>query len=151
MNRTVFRVFRVFRGCSSTPYLRALLPLAHLPGGVSATKFRAAKVIMNSVDRLDDELSELKAFIEELKADRAAQKEKERREAWTRYTSLSLVFIAVLAAIATQWAGKYSSRVLVSLNGSTFFQISPPYLPTSGGGFLLGPAQNASFSLSDRP
>ena len=71
---------------------------------------------------LDKEISELKAFIADLKADRAAQKEKEQRESWTKYTSVSLVFIAVLAAIATQWAGKYSSRVLVELNNATFDQ-----------------------------
>lgn len=69
-----------------------------------------------------EELRELRTFVADLKTDRAAQKEKEQREAWTKYTSLSLVFIAVLAAIATQWAGKYSSRVLVSLNDSTFNQ-----------------------------
>ena len=71
---------------------------------------------------LDKEISELKAFIADLKADRAAQKEKEQRESWTKYTSVSLVFIAVLAAIATQWSGKYSSRVLVELNNATFDQ-----------------------------
>ncbi len=69
-----------------------------------------------------DELKELKGFITDLKADRAAQKEKEAREAWTKYTSLSLVFIAVLAAIASQWSGKYSGRVLVALNDATFHQ-----------------------------
>ncbi len=69
-----------------------------------------------------EELKELKTFVADLKTDRAAQKEKEQREAWTKYTSLSLVFVAVLAAIATQWSGKYSSRVLVSLNDSTFNQ-----------------------------
>ncbi len=69
-----------------------------------------------------NEINELKQFIAELKADRTAQKEKEQRESWTKYTSLSLVFIAVFAAIATQWSGKYSSRVLVSLNDSTFHQ-----------------------------
>jgi hypothetical protein len=77
---------------------------------------------MNETQSLDKELLELKSFIADLKADRAAQKEKEKREAWTKYTSLCLVFIAVLAAVATQWAGKYSSRVLVRLNDSTFLQ-----------------------------
>src|SRR5215831_16923349 len=71
---------------------------------------------------LDKEISELKAFIGDLKADRAVQKEKEQRESWTKYTSVSLVFIAVLAAVATQWSGKYSSRVLVELNNATFNQ-----------------------------
>jgi hypothetical protein len=77
---------------------------------------------MNNVKELDQELAELKSFITELKADRAAQKEKERREGWTKYTAISLVFIAVLAAVANQWAGKYSGRVLVELNNSTFNQ-----------------------------
>ena len=71
---------------------------------------------------MDKEIAELKSFIAELKADREGQKQKEKSEAWTKYTSMSLVFIAVLAAIATQWAGKYSSRTLVSLNDSTFQQ-----------------------------
>ena len=53
----------------------------------------------------EKEIAELEGFIADLKADRASQKEKERRESWTKYTSLSLVFIAVLAAVATQWAG----------------------------------------------
>src|SRR6059058_1337397 len=74
------------------------------------------------MDTLQNELNELKNFIAELKADRAAQKEKEKREAWTKYTSLSLVFLAVLAAVATQWGGKFSSRTLVKLNDSTFSQ-----------------------------
>jgi len=77
---------------------------------------------MDNVAGLDKELAELKGFIAELKADRAAQKEKERREAWTKYTSLSLVFIAVLAAVATQRGGGYSSTVLVQLNKSTLYQ-----------------------------
>ncbi len=77
---------------------------------------------MNDHNQFAQELTELKGFIAELKADRAAQKEKEQREAWTKYTAISLVFIAVLAAIATQWSGKYSSRVLTNLNDSTFYQ-----------------------------
>lgn len=71
---------------------------------------------------LQVEIAELKSFVAELKADRAAQKEKEQKEAWTKYTSLSLVILAVLAAVATQWSGKYSTRTLVSLNDSTFRQ-----------------------------
>jgi hypothetical protein len=77
---------------------------------------------MTNSKELDQELAELKGFIAELKADRATQKDKERREGWTKYTAISLVFIAVLAAVANQWAGKYSSRVLVELNNSTFNQ-----------------------------
>src|ERR1035438_2056003 len=77
---------------------------------------------MNNIGELDKELAELKAFIADLKQDRAAQKEKEQREAWTKYTAVSLVFIAVLAAVATQWSGKYSGKVLVELNNSTYKQ-----------------------------
>lgn len=77
---------------------------------------------MNGVGDLNKELGELKSFIADLKADRAAQKEKEQREAWTKYTAISLVFIAVLAAIATQWAGKYSGRAVAELNNGTFYQ-----------------------------
>ena len=77
---------------------------------------------MNNIDNLDKELAELKTFIADLKQDRAAQKEKEHREAWTKYTAVSLVFIAVLAAVATQWSGKYSGKVLVELNNSTYKQ-----------------------------
>lgn len=71
---------------------------------------------------LEKELGELKLFIADLKTDRAAQKEKEKREAWTKYVSMSIVFIAVLAAIATQRAGKYSSATLAELNHATFYQ-----------------------------
>ena len=71
---------------------------------------------------LTTELNELKQFVVDLKADRAAAKEKEQRESWTKYVSLTVVIIAVIAAIASQWAGKYSGKVLVELNNSTFKQ-----------------------------
>ncbi|HEX3797302.1 MAG TPA: DUF4337 family protein [Verrucomicrobiae bacterium] len=74
------------------------------------------------MESLDKEISELKVFIADLKADRVSQKEKEKRESWTKYTSMSIVFIAVFAAVATQWAGKYSSRTLTSLNDATYHQ-----------------------------
>lgn len=74
------------------------------------------------MNELQTEIAELKEFIADLKADRAATKEKERREAWTKYVSLSVVIIAVIAAIAAQWGGKYSSRVLTQLNDATFNQ-----------------------------
>jgi hypothetical protein len=66
------------------------------------------------MDDLKSELSDLKQFIVELKADRAATKEKERREAWTRYVSLTVVVFAVIASIAAQWGGKYSSMTQMS-------------------------------------
>jgi hypothetical protein len=70
----------------------------------------------------DSEIKELKSLVAELRSDREAAKAKEKREAWTKYTSLSIVCIAVLAAVATQWGGKYSSRTLVNLNDATFNQ-----------------------------
>lgn len=74
------------------------------------------------MDDFQRELNELKGFIADLKADRAATKEKEAREAWTKYVSLTVVIIAVIAAIASQWSGKYSSRVLTQLNDATYNQ-----------------------------
>lgn len=66
------------------------------------------------MNELQSEISELKQFIAELKADRAAAKEKEKKEAWTKYVSLSVVIIAVIAAVAAQWSGKYGGRVQMS-------------------------------------
>jgi L-lactate permease len=74
------------------------------------------------MNELQTEIKELKEFIVDLKADRAATKEKEKREAWTKYVSLTVVIIAVIAAVAAQWSGKYSSRVLTNLNKATLFQ-----------------------------
>ena len=66
------------------------------------------------MDNLQNELKDLKGFIAELKADRAATKEKEKREAWTKYVSLTVVIIAVVGSVAAQWSGKYGSRVQLS-------------------------------------
>jgi hypothetical protein len=66
------------------------------------------------MDDLKSELNDLKQFIVELKADRAATKEKERREAWTKYVSLTVVVFAVIASIAAQWGGGYSSKTQLS-------------------------------------
>jgi len=74
------------------------------------------------MNELQTEIAELKEFIADLKADRAATKEKEKRDSWTKYVSLTVVIVAVVAAIAAQWGGKYSSRVLTRLNDATFLQ-----------------------------
>jgi hypothetical protein len=66
------------------------------------------------MDDLRSELNELKSFIADLKADRVATKEKEKREAWTKYVSLTVVLIAVVGSIAAQWGGKYSSMSQMS-------------------------------------
>jgi hypothetical protein len=63
---------------------------------------------------LQSELIELKQFIADLKADRVAAKEKEQRESWTKYVSLSVVIIAVFAGIDAQWAGKYGGMSQMS-------------------------------------
>jgi Domain of unknown function (DUF4337) len=64
----------------------------------------------------------LKQHILELRADREQAKDKEKREAWTKSAGVSVVFVAVLAAIATQWGGKYSTRTLTALNDATYYQ-----------------------------
>jgi hypothetical protein len=66
------------------------------------------------MDNLENELKDLKGFIAELKADRAATKEKEKRESWIKYVSLTVVVIAVVGSIAAGWSGKYGSRVQLS-------------------------------------
>jgi hypothetical protein len=74
------------------------------------------------MNELQTEINELKEFILDLKADRAATKEKEKRESWTKYVSLTIVIIAVIAAIAAQSGGKFGSQSLTGLNNATFFQ-----------------------------
>ena len=66
------------------------------------------------MDSLQKEINELKQFMVDLKADRAATKAKEKAEAWTKYVSLTLVIIAVIAAVANQYSGKYSSQVQIN-------------------------------------
>src|SRR5262249_953412 len=68
------------------------------------------------------DLDLLKQYIIELKADRDAAKDKERQEAWTKTAGVSVVFVAVLAAVATAWGGKYSGRTLTALNDATYAQ-----------------------------
>jgi hypothetical protein len=108
--------------CHDSAFVAAFDPVAFLSAipKIQPHFFdRDCQLIMNE---LQHEIAELKQFIVELKADRAATRDKEKREAWTRYVSLSIVIIAVIAAIAAQWGGKYSSRVLSCLNDATFLQ-----------------------------
>ena len=46
----------------------------------------------------------------------------EKREAWTKYVSLSMICLAVLAAIATQRGAGYSTATMKQLNEATFNQ-----------------------------
>jgi len=68
------------------------------------------------------DLDELKKLVAELRADHVAQKEKEKRDGWTKYVSLTMVCIAVLAAIATLKGGGFSTRTLKEMNEATFNQ-----------------------------
>jgi hypothetical protein len=74
------------------------------------------------MEGIERELSDLREYLEELRSERAAAKDKEKRDGWTKYTAVSVVFIAVLAAVAAQWAGKYSTGTLKALNDSTYYQ-----------------------------
>jgi hypothetical protein len=71
---------------------------------------------------MNPDLDELKALVATLKADQQAQKDKEKRDAWTKYVSLSMICLAVLAAIATQRGAGYSSATMKQLNEATFNQ-----------------------------
>jgi len=68
------------------------------------------------------DLDELKQLVAELRAEHVAQKEKVRQESWTKYVSLTMVVIAVLAAIATLKGGGFSTRTLKDMNEATFNQ-----------------------------
>ncbi len=80
------------------------------------------KDILESRNMQTHDLDELKQLVAELKADRTAQKEKEKREGWTKYVSLSLVCIAVLAGLATLKGGGFTTRTLKEMNEATFSQ-----------------------------
>jgi len=68
------------------------------------------------------DLNELKQLVAELRAEHVAQKEKEKHDRWTKYVSLTMVVIAVLAAIATLKGGGFSTRTLKEMNEATFNQ-----------------------------
>ena len=71
---------------------------------------------------MSNNLDELKGLVATIAADRTAQKDKEKRDAWTKYVALSTIFLAVLASIATQKGAGYSSSVMKQLNVATFNQ-----------------------------
>jgi hypothetical protein len=71
---------------------------------------------------MTNNLDELKGLVATIAADRAAQKDKEKRDGWTKYVSLSTILLAVLAAIATQKGAGFSSAVMKQLNVATFNQ-----------------------------
>lgn len=58
----------------------------------------------------DDDIKEL---IREIHHDRVAAKDKEKREAWTRHVSLTIVVLAVATAIGSLKAGGFGSKVML--------------------------------------
>jgi hypothetical protein len=71
---------------------------------------------------MNDNLDELKGLVATIAADRAAQKDKEKRESWTKYVALSMIVLAVLAATATQRGAGFSSATMKQLTLATFEQ-----------------------------
>lgn len=68
-------------------------------------------------------MDDLKDLISELRADRQATRDREHKERWTRYTSITVVVVAVLTAFASLWVGRYSTRTLAALNDATYYQV----------------------------
>lgn len=65
---------------------------------------------------------DVKELIASIKAEKQALKDKELRDSWTKYVSLTLVCLAVLTAIATLKGGGFTTRTLKELNEATFQQ-----------------------------
>jgi hypothetical protein len=61
-----------------------------------------------------DESTDVRALVVAIHQDRQASKDKERREAWTKYVSLMVVALAVLTAMASLKSGSFGSRVLLN-------------------------------------
>lgn len=62
---------------------------------------------------LQNELTELRTYVKLLRDER---KRSEERETWTRWVTLSIVFLAVGAALAFQQYGNFSGRGMRQLN-----------------------------------
>lgn len=56
---------------------------------------------------------DVEVLIHALNDERTAAKEKEQREAWTKYVSLMVVAFAVVTAIATLRAGQFGTRAIL--------------------------------------
>jgi hypothetical protein len=74
------------------------------------------------MSEITKEISELRAFVQYLKADRDEQKRKEASERWTKWVSLSIVFLAVGAALASQQHGGFSGKSVRELNQAAIAQ-----------------------------
>jgi hypothetical protein len=71
---------------------------------------------------LSKEIGELRSFVAYLKADADEKKRSEEIEKWTRWVSLSIVFLAVGAALASQQDAGFSGRALRGLNSAAIEQ-----------------------------
>jgi len=60
-----------------------------------------------------DEQDELRELVRSIHEDRAAAKQKEARERWTRYVSLMVVALAVATGIGSLKAGGFGSKVML--------------------------------------
>ena len=61
----------------------------------------------------DDQQDELRALVKAIHEDRAATKQKEAREGWTRYVSLMIVALAVATGIGSLKAAGFGSKVML--------------------------------------
>jgi hypothetical protein len=57
---------------------------------------------------------DISALIKAIHEDRQAAKDKEKRDAWTKYVSLMVVALAVITAYGSLKAGGYSGKVLLN-------------------------------------
>ena len=71
---------------------------------------------------MDIDQNEVKELIATIKGEKQAQKDKEARDSWTKFVSLTLVCLAVLTAIATLKGGGFTTRTLKELNEATYQQ-----------------------------
>ncbi len=71
---------------------------------------------------MSDQLAELKDLVAAIRADHQSQKDKEKRDGWTKYVSLWMIIVAVFAAFATQKGAGFSSATIKQLNEATFNQ-----------------------------
>jgi len=69
---------------------------------------------------------DISALLKAIHEDRQAAKDKEKRDAWTKYVSLMIVTLAVVTAYGSLKAGGYSGKVLLSQSKASdewaFFQ-----------------------------
>jgi hypothetical protein len=63
---------------------------------------------------MDEQHQDVANLLATIQRDREAAKEKERREAWTKYVSLMIVVLAVVTAMGTLRSGSFGSKVLLN-------------------------------------